>query len=106
MKLFVIIGDCITKNSSANLCHLAYIRGLLNAGHDVTLLSADGKGYQLDSYMMIQEDVKHYTYCGISLYEKLSLYKKRKQSSLKLLDKSTLEAEKINFDIKRKLKEF
>ena len=48
MKIFVINGGCLQVNSSANLCHLAYIHGLIEAGHEVTLLSADGKDYILD----------------------------------------------------------
>lgn len=76
MKILVINGECIQTNTSANLCHLAYIRGLLSAGHDVTLLSADGRDYCLDPSMVIPEEVKHYTYYGVSLYEKLSLRKK------------------------------
>ena len=77
MKIFVINGDCIQTNSSANLCHLAYIRGLLAAGHQVTLLSADSRDYTLDPAMEIPEKVTQYTIYGVSLYEKLSLRKKR-----------------------------
>lgn len=77
MKILVINGECIQTNTSANLCHLAYIRGLLSAGHDVTLLSADGRDYQLDPSMVIPPEVTHYTYYGVSLYEKLSLKKKK-----------------------------
>ena len=80
MKILVINGDCIQTNSSANLCHLAYIRGLLAAGHDVTLLSADGRDYQLDPAMEIPEQVTHYTVYGVSIYEKLSM-KKQKASA-------------------------
>ena len=58
MKILVINGDCISKNSSANLCHLAYIRGLVDAGHEVTLLSADGRDYTLDPSMVIPKEVK------------------------------------------------
>lgn len=76
MKILVINGECIQTNTSANLCHLAYIRGLLSAGHDVTLLSADGRDYVLDPFLVIPKEVKHYTYYGVSLYEKLSLRKK------------------------------
>ncbi len=78
MNILVINGDCIEKNSSANLCHLAYLRGLVAAGHHVSLLSADGKDYILDPSMKIPEEVTQYTYYGVSLYEKLSL---RKQAS-------------------------
>lgn len=76
MKILVINGECIQTNTSANLCHLAYIRGLLSAGHEVTLLSADGRDYTLDPSMLIPPQIKQYTYYGVSLYEKLSLRKK------------------------------
>lgn len=77
MKILVINGDCIQVNSSANLCHLAYLRGLVDAGHEITLLSADGKDYDLDPSMVIPEGIKQYTYYGMSMYEKLSLKKKQ-----------------------------
>lgn len=79
MKILVINGDCVQTNTSANLCHLSYIRGLLDAGHEVTLLSADGRDYTLDLSMQIPEEVEHYTYYGVSFYEKLSLKKKKGQ---------------------------
>ena len=76
MNILVINGDCIQTNSSANLCHLAYIRGLLAARHKVTLLSADGRDYKIDPAMEIPEQVVQYTIYGVSIYEKLSLKKK------------------------------
>lgn len=76
LKILVINSDCIEVNSSANLCHLAYIRGLLGIGHEVTLLSADGRDYTLDPSMVIPPQVQQHTYYGVSLYEKLSLRKK------------------------------
>ena len=72
MKILVINGDCILTNTSANLCHLAYIRGLVDSGYDVTLLSADGRDYLLDPSMQIPPKVKQYTYYGMTLYEKIS----------------------------------
>lgn len=73
MKVLVINGDCITTNSSANLCHLAYIRGLVDSGYDVTLLSADGRDYVCDESMVIPKEVKHYTNDAVSFYEKYTL---------------------------------
>lgn len=75
MKILVINGGCVQTNSSANLCHLAYLQGLLDAGYEVTLLSADGRDYVLDKSMVIPPQVKQYTYYGVSLYERLSLRK-------------------------------
>lgn len=76
MKILVINGDCIQTNTSANLCHVAYINGLVNAGHEVTLLSADRENRNLDTSISIPSSVKHYTYRGMTLYEKLSLKKR------------------------------
>lgn len=76
MNILVINGACLQTNSSANLCHLAYLQGLLDAGHEVTLLSADGRDYSLDKSMVIPPQVKQYSYYGVSLYERLSLRKR------------------------------
>ena len=76
MRILVINGDCIQTNTSANLCHLAYIRGLLESGHSISLLSSGGKSYQTDTSMRIPEQVHHYEICGMSLYEKLSMMKR------------------------------
>lgn len=81
MKILVINGDCIQTNTSANLCHLAYLRGLLAAGHQVTVLSADGRDYTIDPAMTIPEQVKQYTVYGVSFYEKLSLRKRKNENS-------------------------
>ena len=81
MKILVINGDCLQVNTSANLCHLAYIRGLVCADHRVDVLCADGRDYQLDSSMQLPEGVRCFTYYGVSRYEKLSLKKNRNASS-------------------------
>ena len=81
MKILVINGDCVQVNTSANLCHLAYLRGLTDAGHEVTLLSADGRDYALDPSMKIPEGIRQHTYYGVSLYEKLSLQKKEQKQT-------------------------
>lgn len=75
MKILVVNADCVTVNSSANLCHLAYLNGLVGSGHEVTLLSADGRDYKQDPAMKIPDGVQSYTYYGVSLYEKLSMKK-------------------------------
>ena len=77
MRVLVINADCLTRNSSANLCHLSYIRGLIENGFEVDVLSADGKDYQLDPAMVIPKEVTNYTIYGVSLYEKASIIKSR-----------------------------
>lgn len=105
MKILVINGECIQTNTSANLCHLAYIRGLVDAGHSVTLLSADGRDYTLDPSMVIPAQVKQHTYYGVSLYEKLSLRKKAEQpAALPSQQPAAQTAAKPG--LKRKMKDF
>lgn len=72
MRILFIVGACLEVNSSANLCHLAYIRGFCDAGHTVDVLSAHDEEARLDPAMALPAAVKHnYTY-PVSLYEKLS----------------------------------
>lgn len=75
MKILVVMGDCITVNTSANLCHLAYIQGMIDSGFCVTLLSADAPEYKHDESMKIPESVEAVSFNGITLYEKMSMKK-------------------------------
>lgn len=103
MKVLVINGDCVTRNSSANLCHMAYIRGLVNLGYEVTLLSADPKEYDVDKSMIIPSSVKCIYYYGTTIYEKMSISKsksKEDNASLAWADYSTNESK---LSIKSKL---
>ncbi|MBQ7385543.1 MAG: hypothetical protein IJW04_03430 [Ruminococcus sp.] len=107
MRILVVNGDCIQTNSSANLCHIAYINGLVASGHDVTLLSADSRDYVLDKSIVIPECVKQHTYYGVTLYEKLALNKKKNQqvsggnSFIKTQNNSKLSfKQKLNMKIK------
>lgn len=96
MKVLVINGDCIQTNTSANLCHLAYIRGLVDLGYDVTLVSADGRDYSIDTSMEIPKEVKSHTYYAVSFYEKLSLKKKANKNSCVSSDTVTSENKNNN----------
>ncbi|WP_216696881.1 glycosyltransferase family protein [Anaerostipes faecalis] len=82
MKILIINGDYIQTNTSANLCHLSYIKGLVDSGYKVTLLSADGRDYVSDTSMIIPDEVERYTYYGVSFYEKMSLKKKQRNNRL------------------------
>ena len=80
MNILVINGDCLQVNTSANLCHLSYIQGLIDAGHNVTVLSADGRDYKTDPLMTIAPQAKSVTYYGVSFYEKLALNRKHSET--------------------------
>lgn len=73
MKILVVNADCIFVNTSANLCHLAYLTGLSEAGHQVDLLCADSQFRHVDSNMTLPKNIKCKTYPGLSLYERISI---------------------------------
>ena len=76
MKILVAAGYCLQVNSSANLCHISYINGLLNAGHTVDLLSVSNDNQNVDTSIQLPKVRKHYTYRA-SLYEQLGNKKRR-----------------------------
>ena len=68
MDILVIVGCDLSVNSSANLCHKAYIQGLLNCGCAVDLLTVAGK----DSDQYHTEELREYAYPMKSLYGSLA----------------------------------
>ena len=94
MNVLVINGYCLSVNSSANLCHLAYLQGLVDAGAHVSSLSIDPADYPADLSMKIPDEIDRHYIRAISLYERLSHFKKgsaqmsriRKERLLRLVD--------------------
>lgn len=83
MRILVVIGDCIKTNSSANLCHISYLNGLAELGHEISLLSCDEKDYIIDNSFSIPNGIKNYKISAISFYQKLSI-KKQDSTNTKL----------------------
>ncbi|MBQ6165016.1 MAG: hypothetical protein IJK23_11130 [Clostridia bacterium] len=81
MRVLFIVGGELGVNSSANLCHLAYIRGFCEAGHTVDVLSAKDEGARIDSAMSLPAQVKNHYTSPVSLYEKISHIKNRAKRS-------------------------
>ncbi len=75
MKILVVAGYCLQVNSSANLCHISYIQGLLESGHTVDLLTVSSKNQNIDTGINIPKVRNLYTY-DASLYEQLGMRKK------------------------------
>lgn len=89
INVLIINGNCVRRNSSANLCHLSYIRGLVEAGCEVDLLSAEESVYEIDERMALPSAVMNYKYNGLSFYEKFSLKKSAGNSAVSRYDVHT-----------------
>ena len=105
MKVLVINGDCIETNSSANLCHLAYIRGLLDAGMEVELLSAEGKAYPKDISLAVPQQVIRHSFDGMSLYQSMAQKKQHGEKRVSISAETQSHAEK-KVSITRRMKRF
>ncbi|MFD1393161.1 hypothetical protein ACFQ3L_06195 [Lacticaseibacillus jixianensis] len=55
MKILFVVGSCLQVNSSANLCHIAYINGAVQLGHEVDVLSMSNKGSIVDNSIKLPE---------------------------------------------------
>ena len=70
MKILVVAGYCLRVNSSANLCHLAYINGLLDCGYEVDLLTVSEKNQIMDPGIALPPVRKRFEY-DASWYEQM-----------------------------------
>lgn len=70
MRVLVVVGSNLKINTSANLCHKAYIQGLLENGYHVDILTV---GYENDNDLLgfDKERVDIFRYPMESLYEKI-----------------------------------
>jgi len=75
MNVLVVAGYCLKVNSSANLCHVAYIRGLLDAGHSVEVLTVSDRDMLVDDGISLPDRATYYTY-DASLYDRLGARKR------------------------------
>ena len=75
MKILVVVANCLKVNSSANLCHISYINGLIDCGHEVDLLTVNDKGAVIDKDITIPDVNNIYEYNG-SVYDRLHKRKK------------------------------
>ena len=72
MNILVISGCCLYQNTSANLCHRAYIEGFVKLGHIVDLLTFSENNINIDESIVLPNIRNHFKYDGVSLYEKLA----------------------------------
>lgn len=62
MKILFVVGSCLRVNTSANLCHLAYINGCVKEGHDVDVISMSELGCAIDTSIKLPQVSNWYTY--------------------------------------------
>ncbi|MBR2038750.1 MAG: hypothetical protein IKJ16_01875 [Agathobacter sp.] len=62
MRILIVVGNCLKVNSSANLCHKAYIQGFIEGGHDVTVVSMSDLGQIIDESIELPIGATYFFY--------------------------------------------
>ena len=77
MKILFVVGNNLQENTSANISHNAYIKGLLESGYSVDIIMKSNDNIIIDNSMP-KFNTKYYEISGVGLLNKyISLYKKK-----------------------------
>lgn len=62
MRVLYVVGSCLTKNTSANMSHNAYVQGLLENNCEVDILMAEDSWGQQDNKLPIWDKANYFCY--------------------------------------------
>ena len=68
MKILIINGACLRTNSSANLCHRAYIQGFVENEHELTVLTCSEKNKVIDTSVRLPRGPQYLFFQDTALY--------------------------------------
>lgn len=71
MKVLYVVGACLTKNTSANMSHNAYIQGLIENGCEVDIVMAKDSWGEDDKALPRWQQATYYEYESLSFSDKL-----------------------------------
>lgn len=77
MKILIVVAGCLKVNSSANLCHRAYIQGFVDNGDDVTVISISEEGQIIDETIKMPSNIKHFMFRGTKIIGHISSEKRK-----------------------------
>lgn len=107
MRILLIVGACLQVNNSANLCHCAYIDGLVKTGNEVVLLSMSKKNRIVDESIKLPAVKQHITYNGTLYYFLLSHKSQNNSESINIIvNKPTQKSKKFLSNVKKVVKGF
>lgn len=77
MRVLYVVGSCLTKNTSANMSHNAYVQGLLENGCEVDILMAEDSWGQQDSRLPIWREARYYCYPSSAPQDKFRIWARK-----------------------------
>jgi len=95
MKILFIVGSCLSVNSSANLCHRAYIQGAIASGHECDVIAVSPMGMPVDGALVNLKVRKEYLYRAAAYSRLANSFKSQKSLNSFLSNKNS----QINYGI-------
>ena len=71
MKVLYITGACLTRNTSANMSHNAFVQGLLENGCDVDIVMSSDSWGEEDQALPIWDQARYYCFSSTSLPDRI-----------------------------------
>lgn len=71
MKVLYVVGTNLSRNTSANISHNAFVQGLLENGCEVDILMASSSWGHYDASLPAWNEATYFTYSAVSLIELL-----------------------------------
>ena len=106
MRVLYISGSCLTKNTSANMSHNSFVKGLLDNGADVDVVMPCDSWGEEDKRLPRWDNVKYFEYESYSFSDKIrnKFSNSGKKERLELKETDTLLEVKENQIAKIKCK--
>ncbi len=73
MRVLYITGACLFKNTSANMSHNAYVKGLIDNGADLDIIMASDSWGESDSKFQKQSVARYFVYGSVSIIDRIRL---------------------------------
>ncbi len=71
MKVLYVVGACLTRNTSANMSHNAYIQGMIENNCDIDIIMEDESWGNEDETLKKYQECHYFEYKSLSLLEKV-----------------------------------
>ena len=71
MKVLYVVGTNLSRNTSANISHNAYVQGLLENGCEVDILMSSSSWGEHDSSLPAWNEATYFTFNSVSLIDRL-----------------------------------
>lgn len=109
MRVLYVVGSCLSKNTSANMSHNAYVQGILENGCDVEILMAEDSWGDYDNGLPIWAQAKYCLFPSQSRVDRL----RKKMSAPSRVDRKEREisdrdkqVKKSRVFVKQKIRKF